>query len=94
MLFFRLPDTVELTEQQKTELTPDDQEIALVKMKTRVHGLCISLAEFVVRRMVGMGAFNRAASVLLQREPPEEHFIEGICQMLFTAGKRVGSLIS
>lgn len=85
----RLPPTVELTPERKAELTLEDQEIFVVKMKTRVRGMCVSLAEFVVRRMVGMGGFNRAASVLLTREAPEEHYIEGICQMLSTAGMKL-----
>lgn len=84
--FDNLPSTVELSDEQKMELSPEDQEILITKMKTRVRGLCISLAEFVIRRMVGMAGFNRTASVLLAREAPEEHYIEGICQMLSTAG--------
>lgn len=83
-----LPSTVELSDEQKMELSPEDQEILITKMKTRVRGLCISLAEFVIRRMVGMAGFNRTASVLLAREAPEEHYIEGICQMLSTAGEK------
>lgn len=82
----RLPLKLELSEEQKATLSLEDQEIQITKMKTRVRGLCVSFGEFLVRRMVGMRGFNLACRVLLADDNPGEHLIEGMCQMLTTAG--------
>lgn len=83
-----MPPTIELSEEQKALLSLEDQETTIVRMKTRVRGMCVSLGELVIRQMVGLSGFTWAASALLA-ESPEEHMIEGICEMLLTAGRKI-----
>lgn len=89
--FNKLPAKLELSEEQKATLSPEDQEILITKMKTRLRGLCVSFGEFLVRRMVGMRGFNLASCVLLAGDNPGEHLVEGMCQMITTAGAYLDS---
>ena len=84
--FNKLPTKFELTSEQKRNMSPEDQETEMIKVKTRMRGLCVCFGEFLLRKIVSMRGFNIASCILLGDEQPQEHQVEGLCQMLTTTG--------
>jgi hypothetical protein len=65
-----------------------DDEYDLSKLKRRMKGICVSFGEFLIRKIIPIRGFNVASCVLLGEKQPQDHFVEGLCQILTTAGKK------
>lgn len=63
-----------------------DDEYDLSKLKRRMKGICVSFGEFLIRKIIPIRGFNVASCVLLGEKQPQDHFVEGLCQILTTAG--------
>jgi len=93
--FEKLPETkMTLSDEDKTKLSPADQEIKLKQLKDRTLGNIKFIGELFLRRLLSAKAVKEVVTSLIGADAsycPEELFIECLCELITTIGWKLDS---
>jgi len=90
--FETMPTTFVLSPEDTKNLTQEDIDNKILKMKTRILGVAKLIGELFIRKMLGVKILSSVVhDLLFNKENPEDHFIESMCELIMATGYHLDS---